>query len=177
MNRAVLGSLFFAALALTPVRLASAVPQDRAPNTMRFDVKREGPAETCRERCRVWVFATGLITADTARDFDRLTRSNDVRGATLVLDSNAGSVMGALALGRLVRSLGMTTTIGKPLPLPSDRSDPRANVLAQASCESMCAFVLLSGARRYVLPESRVLVHQIWLGDRRDDASAASYSA
>jgi hypothetical protein len=41
----------------------------------------------------------------------------------------------------------------------------------------MCAFVLLGGVRRSVPPESRVMVHQIWLGDRREDPTAASYSA
>jgi hypothetical protein len=177
MSRVVLGGVVLATLALTPVPLASAVPQERPFTAMRFEVKREGPSESCRDRCRLWLFASGLITPDTPREFDRFTRMNDVRGATLVLDSNGGSVVGAMALGRLVRSLGLTTTIGKAIALPSDRSDPRGNVSAQASCESMCAFVLLAGTRRYVLPESRVLVHQIWLGDRRDDATAASYSA
>jgi hypothetical protein len=41
----------------------------------------------------------------------------------------------------------------------------------------MCAFVLLAGVQRYVPTEARVLVHQIWLGDRRDDPTAANYSA
>ncbi len=41
----------------------------------------------------------------------------------------------------------------------------------------MCAFVLLAGVERHVPAEARVLVHQIWLGDRRDDPTAAHYSA
>jgi hypothetical protein len=41
----------------------------------------------------------------------------------------------------------------------------------------MCAFVLLGGVRRSVPAESRVMVHQIWLGDRREDPTAAGYSA
>jgi hypothetical protein len=41
----------------------------------------------------------------------------------------------------------------------------------------MCAFVLLGGVHRFVPPEARVMVHQIWLGDRRDDPTAATYSA
>ena len=41
----------------------------------------------------------------------------------------------------------------------------------------MCAFVLLGGMQRIVPPEARVMVHQIWLGDRRDDPTAANYSA
>jgi hypothetical protein len=41
----------------------------------------------------------------------------------------------------------------------------------------MCAFVLLAGVERRVPSQARVLVHQIWLGDRRDDPTAANYSA
>ena len=40
----------------------------------------------------------------------------------------------------------------------------------------MCAFLLLPG-RAATCRRSQVLVHQIWLGDRRDDATAATYSA
>jgi hypothetical protein len=38
-------------------------------------------------------------------------------------------------------------------------------------------FLLLSGKTRYVPPEAHVRVHQIWMGDRADDAKAASYTA
>ena len=41
----------------------------------------------------------------------------------------------------------------------------------------MCAFVVIAGVHRFVPAEARVMVHQIWLGDRRDDPTAASYSA
>jgi hypothetical protein len=41
----------------------------------------------------------------------------------------------------------------------------------------MCVFVLLGGAQRIVPEEARLMVHQIWLGDRRDDAVAATYTA
>ena len=41
----------------------------------------------------------------------------------------------------------------------------------------MCAFVLLGGVQRSVPADARVMVHQIWLGDRREDPTAASYSA
>jgi hypothetical protein len=37
--------------------------------------------------------------------------------------------------------------------------------------------VLLAGIQRAVAPEARVMVHQIWLGDRRDDPTAGTYSA
>ena len=41
----------------------------------------------------------------------------------------------------------------------------------------MCAFLLLAGAERQVPPAARVMVHQIWLGDKRDDPTATTYSA
>src|SRR5260370_6675749 len=47
----------------------------------------------------------------------------------------------------------------------------------RADCQSMCSFVLLGGVQRYIPPAARVLVHQIWLGDRCEDAVAANYTA
>jgi hypothetical protein len=41
----------------------------------------------------------------------------------------------------------------------------------------MCVFLLLSGKTRYVPDGAHVRVHQIWMGDRADDARAANYSA
>jgi hypothetical protein len=41
----------------------------------------------------------------------------------------------------------------------------------------MCVFLLLSGKTRYVPQAAHVRVHQIWMGDRADDARAASYTA
>ena len=46
-----------------------------------------------------------------------------------------------------------------------------------AYCESMCVFLLLSGKTRYVPETAHVRVHQIWMGDRANDAKAAAYSA
>ena len=46
-----------------------------------------------------------------------------------------------------------------------------------AHCESMCVFLLLSGKTRYVPETAHVRVHQIWMGDRANDAKAATYSA
>jgi hypothetical protein len=145
---------------------------------MQFELRLEGPAESCRPNCRTWISATGAITAETPRDFEAFAKNRNVRGATLVLDSDGGSVLGALALGRSVRRLGMMTTVGKTVNLPPPvNGEKRAQIAPNAYCESMCAFVLLAGVERRVPAEARVLVHQIWLGDRRDDPTAANYSA
>jgi hypothetical protein len=145
---------------------------------MRFEWRREGPADVCGSSCRVWISAIGYLTADTAREFEAFAAKKDVRGAVLVLDSDGGSVLGTIALGRLIRKLEMVTTVGKTTPLPPIAGgERRAKLTPNASCESMCAFLLLAGTRRYVPPQAHVLVHQIWLGKKRKNALDSSYSA
>src|ERR1700712_1566922 len=127
----------------------------------------------CQPNCRGWVGAVGIVTADTPKEFDEFARGRPLGGATVVLDSSGGSVNDAIALGRRWRNLGMLTTGGHSI---DDGSDP-AGGAPQAYCESMCVFLLLSGKVRYVPDGAHVRVHQIWMGDRADDAKAASYSA
>jgi hypothetical protein len=128
----------------------------------------------CQPNCRGWVGAVGIVTADTPKEFDEFARTRQLGGATVVLDSSGGSVNDAIALGRRWRNLGLLTTVGTSI---DPRNGARAQVASQAYCESMCVFLLLSGKTRYVPDGARVRVHQIWMGDRAEDAKAASYSA
>ena len=145
---------------------------------MRFDLRMHGSADGCSAKCEAWISASGAITAESARDFIQFARGRDLANATVVLDSDGGSVLGALALGREIRRLALNTTVGRTVDLPrSSNNEPRTALLPRADCESMCAFVLLAGIRRTVPVEARVMVHQIWLGDRREDPTAANYSA
>ena len=178
MIRSFVGGMLLAGLGLTGFAAAAPPAENVRGLPMSFEWRREGPAEACGTRCRSWISAIGSITADTPRQFEAFARNHDVRGAVLVLDSGGGSVLGTLELGRMIRRLGMTTTVGRTTPLPTEKGgEARATLSPKADCESMCAFLLLSGARRHVPPEAHVLVHQIWLGDRRDDATAAIYTA
>ncbi len=153
-------------------------PEDPGTTPMRFEWWREGPAEACGSNCRVWISAVGYITADTPREFENFAKDPNTRGAVLVLDSDGGSVLGTLALGRAIRSLDMVTTVGKTVALPANgRDGSRATLSPNASCESMCAFLLLAGSQRYVPPQAHVLVHQIWLGKKRKHALESNYSA
>jgi hypothetical protein len=130
----------------------------------------------CQPNCRGWVGAVGIVTADSPREFDEFARERQLRGVTIVLDSSGGSVNDSIALGRRWRSLGALTTVGMSVQTHSAQGD-RADVAPEAYCESMCVFLLLSGKTRYVPEAAHVRVHQIWMGDRADDARAASYSA
>jgi hypothetical protein len=178
MIRLIFGTLALACCTLPALARAPAPAESLRSLPMHFDWRQEGPVEVCGKSCRTWISAIGTITSDTPRDFDTFAKARDVRGATLVLDSEGGSTLGAMALGRAIRSLNISTTVGRTTELPAaDGKDPRAQLSARAECESMCTFVLLAGVKRSVPLEARVLVHQIWLGDRRNDATAAVYSA
>jgi hypothetical protein len=130
----------------------------------------------CQPNCRGWVSAVGVVTADSPRDFDEFARGRQLGGATIVLDSSGGSVNDSIALGRRWRGLGALTTVGTIAVSRAAQGD-RASVMPEGYCESMCVFLLLSGKTRYVPEAAHVRVHQIWMGDRADDAKAASYTA
>jgi hypothetical protein len=169
------------ALALAPLLLllpaTVRAASDRA-LPMHFELRAQGPAEVCGGKCKVFVSAAGAITADTPRHFLIFAQSHDLAGATFAIDSDGGSVLGAIALGRQIRNLKLATTVGRLVDLPANgQDDQRAELSPSADCESMCAFVLLGGVQRFVPADARVMVHQIWLGDRREDPTAASYSA
>lgn len=130
----------------------------------------------CEPNCHGWISAVGVVTSDSPKDFDDFARGRDLAGATVVLDSSGGSVNDSIALGRRFRDLGMLTTVGVTTLNHGAQGD-RGSVAPEAYCESMCVFLLLSGKTRYVPEQAHVRVHQIWMGDRADDARAASYTA
>jgi hypothetical protein len=172
-RRRAIGAAF--ALAATACLWPSPSPAYDRELPMRFDLRAEGPADVCRPHCRKLIAASGSITADTPRDFAYFAQTHDLTGGLVVLDSDGGSVHGAIALGQEIRRLKLDTTVGTLVALDSDAT--RAALSPRADCQSMCAFVLLAGVRRFVPEGARVMVHQIWLGDRRDDPMAANYSA
>ena len=132
-------SAFALACGIVQASSAPPVPQDDSGSApMRFEWRREGPAQACGANCRVWISAIGYITADTPREFETFAKDPNARGAVLVLDSDGGSVLGTLALGRAIRSLGMITTIGKTTALPS--AGKAAQKRAYASSQAHCRF-------------------------------------
>jgi hypothetical protein len=130
----------------------------------------------CEPNCHGWISAVGIVTQDSPKNFDEFAHGRQLTGDTVVLDSSGGSVNDAIALGRRWRSLGLLTSVGISV-LDHTAQGDHASVAPQAYCESMCVFLLLSGKTRYVPEGAHVRVHQIWMGDRADDAKAATYSA
>jgi hypothetical protein len=134
------------------------------------------PKGACAPDCRNWIEAVGVITSDTPALFEKIATGHDLSSTTVVLNSSGGSVLDALALGRVWRKAGIFTTVGQVIEKDGLNGKVRA-IRPDAYCESMCVFLLLSGNTRIVPPEAHVRVHQIWMGDRANDAKAASYTA
>jgi hypothetical protein len=79
------------------------------------------------------------VTDGTVREFELFAKRFDLQGATLVVNSDGGSVLAAQAIGRIIRSLGMTTSVGTTTLLPSVAGDAqRATLSPYADCRSMC---------------------------------------
>jgi hypothetical protein len=144
---------------------------------MTFALINEGPADACGNNCRQFLAASGTIGAESSRQFLAFIRDNPVQDATVVLESEGGSVRGALELGRAIRRLGLSTTVGRVIERRPKSGARYGEFNSRVDCQSMCTFVLLAGVKRSVPLDAHVLVHQIWLGDRREDAAAANYSA
>lgn len=154
------------------VRAATTLEERKLPMNFKWH---EAEA-ACTQDCAGWIGAVGIITAETPAKFEEFSAGRNLKGATVVLDSSGGSVLDAIALGRHWRNLGLRTTVGIVIEKEVAGALTR-NVMPDAYCESMCVFLLLSGHTRSVPEGAHVRVHQIWMGDRADDAKAASYSA
>jgi hypothetical protein len=177
MFRSLVGGLVLAGCTFSGFAETVDAPSNARTLPMTFAMLNEGPADSCGVKCRQLVAASGMITAETSRQFLAFMRDNPAQGATVVLESDGGSVLGALELGRAIRRLGLSTTVGRVAERRPKAGAKYGEVNSRVDCQSMCTFVLLAGVKRTVPLDAQVLVHQIWLGDRREDAVAASYSA
>src|SRR6266567_6516865 len=90
--------------------LAGSAPIEKTQqgSSMRFEWRGERLAELCGKTCRRWISAVGPITDRTPHDFEAFGAQEGLRGATLVLDSEGGSVVNTIQLGRTPRRLDIT---------------------------------------------------------------------
>ena len=102
-----------------------------------------------------WVSATGQIQGNTAAQFDAFRKANKIEGLPLVLDSTGGRVAAAMAMGRMVRSLRMQTTVGRTISEGSGDLVRSQDV----SCASACVLVLMGGTERSVPEDARIDLH------------------
>jgi len=138
----------------------------------------------CGSGCDGWIAAEGRIDADASGRLRKLLGRLGERKLQLFLNSPGGSVMGAIELGRLIRSRGLAVSVARTLPAGcrDDGQDSKAcdalkrsgQDLASAldasgvMCNSACVLVLASGTRRTVPPGVRLAVHAIGVDARKN---------
>jgi hypothetical protein len=155
-------------------------PSDPAP--IAFFVA-TAPANACGPGCGGWIAADGRIDLHAAQRLRKVLAKLGPRKLPLFLNSAGGSVLGAIELGRLVRSYNVEVSVARTIPAacPHDQQPEKTCETLKRSgqvllsefdasggmCNSACVLVLAGGAQRSVPPWVRLGVHAIGidLGD------------
>lgn len=122
----------------------------------------------CRKRCPEWILAEGTITAGTPALFRRLLAEVGSAKLPVVLDSPGGDIEAAVEIGRMIRSRGLTTIIGRSEmqgcgPRQGSCTPPglpyMGYVVPTGVCARACLLVLAAGAQRvgYWVSEAQFL--------------------
>jgi hypothetical protein len=173
---------FKAALAIEPgnkiaveaLKFISAPPTPRVASVtkpMKVMIVRSASPD-CGAACPEWISAEGYIGSETPALFKKVLGQLGGRKLPLFIDSGGGSVDESYEIGRMVRAKGLDVFVTKTELVPCAAADAACKARAkgaalgvarphESKCASSCAFILASGARRFVGRSSRVGVHQI----------------
>jgi hypothetical protein len=133
----------------------AAIPATRPMVVVRMRAK-----DRCGPRCPEWIMAEGTITPDTPVRFRQLLRQIGSEKLPVVLDSSGGDLDAALEIGRIIRSNGLTTIIGRSEVQGCAPRDPVCNegrrlglayagfVSIPGTCSGACLLVLAAGVQR-----------------------------
>lgn len=106
------------------------------------------------------IYASGDITEGTADRFLAFIRQNGVEGAKVHFNSLGGSLLEGMKMGRAIRTMEFSTTVGVYNP----RYVEGAN--QNAICASACAYAYAGGTSRYLNEYTgRLGVHQFYSND------------
>ena len=136
-----------------------------------------GETNACGSGCSGWIAADGKIDLAAAQRLRKLLAQPGRRKLPIFLHSGGGSVLGAIELGRLIRSRNIEVSVAQTIPAGCNRNqlrDKSCETLKRsgqdlvseldssaAMCNSACVLVLSGGAVRAVPPWVRLGVHAI----------------
>jgi hypothetical protein len=161
---------------LTPRAAKSPPAKPSDPPPITFFVA-TAPANACGPGCDGWIAADGKIDLHAAQRLRNVLAKLGTRRLPLFLNSAGGSVLGAIELGRLVRSHNIEVSVARTIPvecLRDQRHEKTCEALKRSGqdlvsefdssggmCNSACVLVLAGGAQRFVPPWVRLGVHAI----------------
>jgi hypothetical protein len=152
-----------------------------------------GEADACGSGCEAWIAADGKIDPDAAQRLRKLLAKLAPRRLPVILHSGGGSVLGAIELGRLIRSRNIEVSVARTVPIECSRdrpSDKPCEMLKRsgkdlvseldsngAMCNSACVLTLSGGAVRSVPPLVRLGVHAIGIDLGKTQIRGAAIAA
>jgi hypothetical protein len=167
------------------VAIASAAGKQPAPAEwpMNFALVHNGD---CTQTCVQWISAEGAITRDTARRFKTFLKRLKGQKLPVVFQSPGGDVVAALAIGRMIRSAGLETAVGRtqlngcPMLVPRCPEKIVESGWSQgevhsggAYCFSACPLAFMGGKVRAAAANARIGLHQVTINGYRGPEQAA----
>jgi hypothetical protein len=139
---------------------------------MVFYVAKGGP-NACGHGCDQWIAADGVFDAAAGQNLRQLLQKLAGKKLPVFFNSPGGYTVGALEIGRLLRSENLVAGIGRTTPAGCDRNKlyddacktlKRDGVTADldetvAMCHSACVYALAGAAMREVPPGARLGIH------------------
>ncbi|MER9307303.1 hypothetical protein [Mesorhizobium sp. M0496] len=135
---------------------------------MRFVVVR-GSNPLCNPECPEWISAEGAITPQTPQKLRQVLATLGDRRLPVVISSQGGDLLGALAAGRLVREKKLDVAVGRTDFVGCDPGEWNClakegayaglSIDAGVECDSACALMLAGGVRRLVGPRARLSLY------------------
>jgi hypothetical protein len=115
----------------------------------------------CEPLCAEWIFAEGKITAGTPALFKKALANTGRRRLPVVVRSDGGDALAAMALGRMIRARKLDVTVATTLfaGCPVDRTECRSGqdkrgryrgtfASIKDYCNSACTLILAAGKTR-----------------------------
>lgn len=117
------------------------------------------------------IYLDGMFDEGSAERFGDELAQRDLREATVYFNSPGGLLSEGMALGRLIRQRGFSTSVG--------RRNAHGFVPFAGACYSACVLAFIGGVYRFDPPASRLGVHRFWTAssDAADADTAQIISA
>ena len=177
------------------VKPAEAKPAEPKPSdlpAMVFFVAK-GEANACGPGCNEWIAADGRIDLTAAQRLRKLLAKLGPRKLPIFFHSGGGAVLGAIDLGRLIRSQKIQVSVARTIPGGCDRDKLRdkscealkrsgQDLVAEldpsgAMCNSGCVLALSGGAVRLVPPWVKLGVHAIGIDPEKTPVRGAALAS
>lgn len=180
---------FVTALAKPPVP-SGALPagESKYHSAMTISIVRSSLAG-CEPFCPEWIFADGRITADSPALFKAILAKSGTRPLPIVIRSEGGDVLAAMAIGRIIRTRKLDVIVASTLfsgcPVTqtqcrsfADRQGVFRGALASNKdfCNSACVLVLASGLKRQVELSSTIGIQKLDLDKLSANSTASKAS-